>query len=242
MLLVGNDVVDLTLPACINKSKDTRFVNRVFHPEEKAAILQSANPDKTLWIMWAAKETAYKIISKIDSPPVFSHKKFITEFEDLTNLAAGMCTLRGRVCFETFAIQLKVVVNADKIHAFGSCGLHETEYFQQASTERFDASLNQKWLSGDALGFVFSKREMETVKSLWSALVRHNCKLAIAGALGIDVMRLQIIRPLSSKKTLPPFLFLDDHRANIDISLSHHGQWVAWAISIEKGMIISCKQ
>ncbi len=80
MLLLGNDIVDLNEAGITGKFYSARFVERVFSREEKSAISLSENPDLTLWMFWAAKETAYKIISKITRPPVFSYKKFKTTF------------------------------------------------------------------------------------------------------------------------------------------------------------------
>ncbi|MCH7755009.1 4-phosphopantetheinyl transferase family protein, partial [candidate division KSB1 bacterium] len=80
MLLLGNDIVDLNEAGITGKFYSARFVERVFSREEKSAISLSENPDLTLWMFWAAKETAYKIISKITGPPVFSYKKFKTTF------------------------------------------------------------------------------------------------------------------------------------------------------------------
>ena len=74
--MLGNDIVDLNEAGVAGKSHNARFVERVFSREEKSAISLSENPDLTLWMFWAAKETAYKIISKITGPPVFSYKKF----------------------------------------------------------------------------------------------------------------------------------------------------------------------
>lgn len=61
---IGNDVVDLNDPLNKGKSLDQRFINRVFTPGEKRAILASVKADTTLWSLWAAKESAYKAVVK----------------------------------------------------------------------------------------------------------------------------------------------------------------------------------
>lgn len=62
---VGNDIVDLTQSTAKKKSRNIRFLNRVFTPDEQDFILSSsAFPELRLWCCWAAKEAAYKAISK----------------------------------------------------------------------------------------------------------------------------------------------------------------------------------
>lgn len=71
MLPVGNDVVDLTQRENICKSGDARFVGRVFTDQERDLISAAATPDRMLWAHWAAKEAAYKVLSR-DDPAVCS--------------------------------------------------------------------------------------------------------------------------------------------------------------------------
>ena len=68
-LLVGNDIVDLRDRRCPGKSRHLRFVNRVFHPAEASRILSSPDADGMLWLHWAAKESAYKVASKVLGDP-----------------------------------------------------------------------------------------------------------------------------------------------------------------------------
>jgi hypothetical protein len=68
---VGNDVVDLAAPGNIGKSSDARFCGRVFTAEERDWIAGAACPDALLWAIWAAKEAAYKAVSR-DDPAVCS--------------------------------------------------------------------------------------------------------------------------------------------------------------------------
>ncbi|MBN2439510.1 MAG: 4-phosphopantetheinyl transferase family protein [Deltaproteobacteria bacterium] len=61
---VGNDIVDLAAPGNPGKSMDGRFLGRVFTTEERALIAGSSRPDALLWALWAAKEAAYKAVSR----------------------------------------------------------------------------------------------------------------------------------------------------------------------------------
>jgi len=64
---VGNDIVDLKEPDNCGKSGDERFIRRVFTPEERDRIVGAACPDQLLWAFWAAKEAAYKAVSRDNS-------------------------------------------------------------------------------------------------------------------------------------------------------------------------------
>jgi hypothetical protein len=68
---LGNDVVDLEAPENRGKSGDRRFLNRVFSAQERGWISAAASPDALLWALWAAKEAAYKAVSR-DDPTVCS--------------------------------------------------------------------------------------------------------------------------------------------------------------------------
>jgi hypothetical protein len=63
---VGNDIVDLAAPGNPGKSGDDRFCGRVFTAVERALIAAAPRPDVLLWALWAAKEAAYKAVSRGD--------------------------------------------------------------------------------------------------------------------------------------------------------------------------------
>ena len=77
MTSIGNDIVDLTDPDNIGKSRDRRFIARVFTPEEQVRIDRSESPDTTLWMFWAAKEAAFKAISKSRPGLSFIHRAYV---------------------------------------------------------------------------------------------------------------------------------------------------------------------
>ena len=74
---VGNDVVDLTDPRTLGRESDRRFLQRVFSPAEREIVASSSFPEREVWCLWAAKEAAYKVVSKVlGTPPVFAHAAF----------------------------------------------------------------------------------------------------------------------------------------------------------------------
>lgn len=74
--MIGNDLVDLRAREAAGKSGDARFVRRVFTAREAELMSGSANPDTTLWMLWAAKEAAYKVARKLAPDAIFAHSRY----------------------------------------------------------------------------------------------------------------------------------------------------------------------
>lgn len=116
---VGNDVVDLKDPENIGKSKDDRFLCRVFTAGERELIASVPSPDTLLWSLWAAKEAAYKAVSSAD-PAVCSiprRYRVVLEAEDATR---KIVRLAGKVITPRGELVLEVAVSADWVHALAA--------------------------------------------------------------------------------------------------------------------------
>jgi phosphopantetheinyl transferase (holo-ACP synthase) len=78
--MVGNDVVDLADPETQAAALHPRFDERVFAAPELARIAASATPGRLRWVLWAAKEAAYKAAKRMEPRIVFSPRRFaVTE-------------------------------------------------------------------------------------------------------------------------------------------------------------------
>lgn len=98
----GNDVVDLARPRCTGKHEDERFLRRVFTPAERGAIRSDARPHDALWRRWAAKEAAFKVITKLrGAPPPFVLPSFQVE------LGVGR-RADGRVLYQQLQVPVRV--------------------------------------------------------------------------------------------------------------------------------------
>ena len=73
---IGNDIVDLSHPYAREKVRDERFIRRVFRDSERRLIDAAETPFVLLWTIWAAKESAYKAVKKIEPATVFAHRQF----------------------------------------------------------------------------------------------------------------------------------------------------------------------
>jgi phosphopantetheine--protein transferase-like protein len=116
---VGNDIVDLAAPDNPGKSGDDRFCGRVFTADERALITGAPRPDALLWTLWAAKEAAYKAVSRSD-PSVCSIPRqypVILEQGDETKENAH---LAGRVITPRGELALRIVLAPEWVHALAA--------------------------------------------------------------------------------------------------------------------------
>jgi len=91
--MVGNDVVDLEDSETVSGATHPRFDERVFADEEIACLRRSGAPERLRWVLWAAKESAYKVAKKLDPRTIFAPRRFVVEL-DAANL--GSVRVGGR--------------------------------------------------------------------------------------------------------------------------------------------------
>jgi phosphopantetheine--protein transferase-like protein len=225
---VGIDVVDLGDPRCVDKARDARFLGRVLAPEERSAVLASTRPDTLLWRLWAAKEAAYKVVSKLrGAPPPFVHAAFRVDPPD-----ASATDGYGQVRWGDLTVHVRWHELRGRVGALawnGHPGGESVEWGWGAASELDPAPHDPL----EALLTRLTEREGAAVHSRPSALVRLVARRALARALGAEERRLAVICGEGPKGRMPPEALLDGRPAPADVSLSHHGRWLAWAIRLD---------
>ncbi len=212
---VGNDVVDLSEPGVRGKAGDGRFVRRVLHPSEVVAVTEARDPDRALFTSWAAKEAAFKVVSKLrGAPPVFAHRAFVHRGETVE--------------YEGTHYPLRIEALGTTIHVVATSGVDPAGAFAERHPltqpgSPWNGSLDQ--LIGG-----LTPREAEPVHSLASAAVRLGARRALATLLEVEESRLQIVCAPGMTGRRPPRALLDGAPAPADVSLSHHGGQIGWAI------------
>lgn len=228
-LLVGNDVVDLTDPRCVGKSSSGRFMHRIFHPLERRRVLESSTPDRTLWLLWAAKEAAFKVESKIRGrPPPFVHAAFRVAAEVTARRRVG-----GTVTYQERTLPFVADVRPGSIHVvcwWGGTGSGPLappglRWACRAAADVLPRGADLAALLDSA----FSMRERGAVHSLPSAAVRMGARADLAAAMDVEARRLEIVCEGGGVGRTPPALHLSGEPAPVDLSLSHHHGLVAWA-------------
>lgn len=193
MSLVGNDVVDLGDPAIASSHQRERFLARVLCQREREALERAPDAKSFVWARFAAKEAAFKVLSKDRSAPPLAHRRFEVA-TDLSSVRHGEITLR---------LEVEIVVEIDQafVHAVAWTGLERPRWRVERIAEGADPS----------------------------ASVRGLLLAALGGGANLEVVRAPV--PGSWDGFGPPRVLRGGVPIEIDVSLSHDGRYVAWAMA-----------
>ncbi len=106
--MVGNDVIDLSDPESSHDACHLRFDRRVFTPEEFEVLSTDHTDVQRRWILWSAKEAAYKAARRKCAGVTFSPAHFVV------NLDRSLCG-SVRVGIRRWPVQ--VWIDGDCVHA-----------------------------------------------------------------------------------------------------------------------------
>jgi phosphopantetheine--protein transferase-like protein len=221
-LPVGNDVVDLAAPGARGKWRDERFLRRVFTAAEAALIRGAHDPDRTLWLLWAAKEAAFKVVRQLRPEAPFAHRQLAVA--PATDAAPRR--LRGRVIVRGLLGPHDVAVEAAWRH--GRAYVHCLATAGTPGPAQVRAALGRLPVAapGAAAG------ERSATQALESEAVRRLARrLAAAAGLGaVEVVRARrddgrLAAPRLHAPGAPAPL------AGWSLSLSHDGRFVAAALA-----------
>jgi len=206
--MLGNDVVDLHDPDAQPESFRARFDERVFAPVERRAIERDARPLARRWAHWAAKEAAYKLAKQLDAGFVFSPRALVPKFGAATSLPGDRAERSGQLVLPEPIGQ----------------GIQELE-LRSLETDDFvhvvALPAGADWHAVvSAVGPVANEAES-------SAAVRKLARRRIARDLGIESERVAI-----TGRGRIPLVEIDGAVSPMAISLSHHGGWVACAMTL----------
>lgn len=207
MTFIGNDIVDLHDPANRGRSRDTRFLQRVFTGSEQRCIAAAEAPDAILWALWAAKETAYKICSKMNPLSVFSPRLFSVV---LSNGDAGM-PRSGMVYAPEGPVTVRVFITPDYVHCIGATPLPGILDHALWDIERLCLS-------------------REAGRDDPSLAVRRLARRHLAALLRVPEADIDIRRIGDADQWGPPSPYLEGQSVPFELSLSHDGALVACAL------------
>jgi phosphopantetheinyl transferase (holo-ACP synthase) len=208
--------VDLNDPHNMGKSRNLRFVNRVFTPREQELIFDSHKPDTMIWALWAGKETAYKIISKCypsaaSTPRLYEVSLDCTDTCSLSEcFSAAGNTISGVVDTPHGNVHIKIFITSDYVHCIGTTAERET----------MDSLV---WHVGRI------SPDSERLSDYESSFGRKALKQGLLAYYNQDKNDIDIRREKGPHGLGPPFVCLNGKPAEIDISLSHDGLFTAYA-------------
>ena len=224
-LHVGNDIVDLSDPEACGKSEDIRFVGRVLCLHERAAFdvaVGGGGGDELLWRLWTAKESAYKVLQKAIGASPTARSLEVSPGNAAT----------GTVSWRTYEVCFRWNRGPDYVHSVA-------------------------WLASDAVrdpGDSVTSRAAALVDPLLrnatltpaEAISAHNPASAAARRLAKELLRdrsfaelptlsldtVEILRQPADRGWAPPEICAGGRPLpGWDVSLSHHGRFVAAAVS-----------
>lgn len=214
--MIGNDVVDLEDPDTRPETFRPRFDRRVFDPAERRAIARADDPHACRWTHWAAKEAGYKLARQVDETFVFTPSRLVARFDSIALEAGSRIVRRGTLSLP---------------RALGP-GLDHLELRSDETGERVHVLAAPPGADWDA---IVSSIERDDGAEDSSARVRSVARQTIARDLGIDEARIAIGRrgaPRASGAARIPTVLIDGARSGLALSLSHHGRFVACAMTL----------
>jgi phosphopantetheinyl transferase (holo-ACP synthase) len=209
----------------MGKSGNLRFINRVFTHNEKKLIFKSANPNAVLWALWAGKETAYKIVKKTHPtapgvPSFYEVRMVLEEGHDATEVTSANEPISSIVDTPCGRIHCRYFITRDYVHCIGSVDLPEV----------LDSII---WQVSRINPVSMMSQHYESI-CVRDALKRHLSVYLDESPEDIDTRRVKDSNGLG-----PPFVYVNDRKTNIDVSLSHDGRFAAYAFIPNGGVCLS---
>lgn len=203
MPYVGNDVVDLREPANTGKSQDSRFLKKILTDVEMEFVKNAGNSDEALWSFWACKETAYKVIKKTFPDVAFLPRRWPVTFDkSKSKKSDGLVKVPDKG-----DIYIHLFSNPDYIHCVGVDELSALDKII-CDVENLPAG--------------------KTDPSLFSRLCLAQ---SLAKRFSLNLHQIKIKRTRTKGELQPPRVYIDGRKTDIDISLSHDGCFVAYAVT-----------
>ena len=230
MICIGNDIVDLNHPGNRGKSRDRRFVSRAFTPEERERIDSAGAPDAALWMLWAAKEAAFKAAVKRRQGISFIPRMYSVALDDPSYSGD-----RG----EGNPHGISMASGIEEERSAAHCGVVmtpagpvELSCFRSAGHVHCIAVMNGAYRAAQSdSGVQAVARELTGPVDPSSAL-RLETVHYLASALRVSPYFIRIRREKACAGYGPPRVYMEGRPADIDISLSHDGRYIAFAVHL----------
>ena len=209
---VGNDIVDLNSPRAVGRSRDKRFVDRILTASEKESVFRSTTPDAYLWAFWAAKEAAYKSISKSCLSVSSQPRRYAFHLIHVDSVSSSNKLVKGHMNTPIGEVNVQIELTKDYCHAVATGG----------APSSLRAVVSEISPIEDYIPIDFDQSTQAI-----SEFTRNKAKLAMAAHLGIDPLCISIRRDASGPTNTPPLVYYKNRKMDIDLSLSHDGGYTA---------------
>ncbi|HEX7416278.1 MAG TPA: 4'-phosphopantetheinyl transferase superfamily protein [Smithellaceae bacterium] len=210
--------MDLREPANAGKSRDSRFLKKILTSAEIEFVQTAENPDATLWSLWACKETAYKVIKKSCVDAAFLPR----QWQIIFNKSESKCIDGKMIIPGKDGVYIRLFSNSHYTHCIGTDCLWALDKLicnvdvlpEEKDGENIDPSL-------------FSR------KCLGQNLAKFFC---------LNFQDIEITRVKMNGALQPPHVCVGGRKTDMDVSLSHDGQFVAYAFYPDCAIINKIKK
>jgi hypothetical protein len=166
-------------------------------------VKNAGNSDEALWSFWACKETAYKVIKKTFPDVAFLPRRWPVTFDkSKSKKSDGLVKVPDKG-----DIYIHLFSNPDYIHCVGVDELSALDKII-CDVENLPAG--------------------KTDPSLFSRLCLAQ---SLAKSFSLNLHQIKIKRTRTKGELQPPRVYIDGRKTDIDISLSHDGCFVAYAVT-----------
>ena len=215
MPYTGNDIVDLARQPNGRKSADSRLLKKILTDTEIDQTGYSADPEAVLWSFWAAKEAAYKVLLKKNGHAAFIPNRWSVRYRDFQGLYEGDFALRSG-CREGEVMIPGAGRVFVRLFAFPSY-LHCIASDSAGGMNHMIACVDQL------------PRQEEFLPADPSLFVRSCLLSNLAGHLQLPEGSMKIVRQPGKNGLGPPLLYIEGMESAMDLSISHDGNYVAYA-------------
>lgn len=198
--MIGNDIVDLAQAGHDSNWQRRGFLEKLFTPHEQQLIHSATDPNMMVWLLWSMKESAYKAIVRQTERRFFAPQTL-----QCSGLSVGAETATGSVCH-------------DKVWYRTNSSVTNQYVSTVASEANENQSIDEQVLTFERVDYAYQHR-----------VIREAVKQRFASRCSVSQRQIEVQKNAAGV----PSLVIQDgfgRTTNRMLSLSHHGQYGAFAI------------
>lgn len=182
-----------------------RFLKKILTNAEIEFVQSAENSDQALWSCWACKETAYKIIKKSCADATFLPRRWKVIIKN----PKAACSDGEVKITDAETVYIRLFSHSRYVHCVGADS---------------PADLDKLICKVEALP------EKENEKRIDQSLFLRECLTrSLADFFRLNFSDIKINRIKEKNELRPPHVYINGKKSDVDISLSHDGQFIAYA-------------